>query len=447
MGLADEYIELLRNGEIELENARELFEHVSSFLSPDERALCTKLLARLEVQEELQTRRPEILGILPEGWFRDYISYCQVNEAPDSFHLFTSMAVFGHLIGRKRWVNLGLTNIYPPLSVFLISPPGQVRRSTAIRHAVQMGMNAGASVLQDTATPEGLIEYLRDITTLLVVADEAATLLSKQEYMNAMPQVLCSLLDCPEQYQRKLRGTTIVVERPTVNLILGCASEWITTAMPRHAVAGGLFSRMLLVNEFRRKRLIPLPAEEADPESLERMSLHLSMRLRKLTQVQPGPFLLKGEARDLYVQFYEENDANMMEADDRMRIYFSRKPDFVLRLTMILQLASGDDSYELSREMLETALALLHLVEPGMQQAYRQAGIERYNRQFERVRRCIYKHGRIGRAQLLRQVSDVVNGNELSEILKSMGRGGLIRWPPRKEIRSNRIMTIYETLE
>lgn len=441
MSIVLHFMTELEKGTLPPPTAREALEGLRPQMSKEEVGRALGLIIKLEARhaQKKQRQSGEIVKLIPNGWLLDYLQFTQVNEAPDSFHLFAGVAMMTHLIGRQMWYSLGTLNLYCPVSVFLVSPPGAARRSTAIKTAVRVG-GAAASVLQDTVTPEGLIDWLQTQTTTLIVADEAATILSKSEYMSMMPQLMCSLLDCPDNFERKLRGIHYRIPKPTVNALIGCAPEWILSAMPKTALGGGLFSRLLVVYEERRKRLIPMPELEVDQKLSDEMVGSLSRQLVDLTEQVRGRLVYTKAAQEIFSRFYIENDREIQKVDEKIGIYYMRKPEHVHRMVMAL-LASGGKGCTAGEDDLIQALAILRSIESGMTTAYQTAGLERPGRDQQRVLAILEKAG--GRADhsfILQRVSNTMTTQDLSKVMETLydqgvvalrtreGKGKLIRY-------------------
>lgn len=412
-------------------------------MNEGERISAEMLLAQIDI--EATASKNQILDLLPPGWLKEYVAYTQISEAPDTFHLFCAVAVLSHLVGRRMWFGLGLKTLYAPLSVFLISPAGAAKRSTAIDAAVRTGRMAGAEVLQDMMTPEGLLDWLLARPQSLVVADEAASLLSRSDYMAAMPQVLCTLLDCPNVYERKLRGSYMRVIEPTVNALIGCAPEWILTSMPASALKGGLFSRLVIVYEPKRKKLLALPDDEVDYETSHAMGEQMGRRLAEASAASPaGKMVYTQQAKTAFRKWYQENDDAINAADDKMAVYLGRKPDHVHRIVMAL-IASGGLPLEAGEDLLQTALGILAYIEPNMGYVYEHAGLEKTGQVNHKILAIIARHGgRMTRSDLLR--ASHLSKKELAETVDSLVEAGILGQKLMQTADDRKPTTVYETV-
>ena len=421
------YLADLKAGGISLTTARQLFQLLSEQMTNEEKAEAVALIGSLELTELTKPKDSPLLSIVPNGWLRDYLAYAQISEAPDPFHLFAAVSALSHLLNRRFWHSLGTLDVYPPFSVFLVSPAGQARRSTAARAAAKIASMAGANVLQDSVTPEGLIAALSENPDAWIVADEAATILNKTDYMSQMPQILCTLLDGTPSFERRLRSGVVRVENPTVNVLICCAPDWISTAMPKSALGGGLFSRMLTIFEPAKKKSIPFPEDVMPGEDVKKMERSLGHGLRLITDQTFGKLTFTPRAKETFERFYRDNDIRLAQANDNFAPYLSRKPMHIARLSMCY-LASQGRGTELDLDTLERVLATLKLVEGGMEEVYRTAGLEKAGTKVVLIEKTLRRAGgRMSRADLMRKLAYTLDRRELDEVLKTMMEAGRLR--------------------
>ncbi len=380
----------------------------------EERASVLAAIIRIEADDTLRGVKPprpvadklSVIDVLPDGWIRDYVIFQQISEAPDSFHLFSALAVLSHVVGRKVFYRVGAQVIYAPISVFLVSPAGQARRSSAIGAAADIAQMAGTNLLRDVMTPEGLLYSLKSNSHALIIGDEAASILNKSAYMETMPQTLCPLLDCKTPYQKTLKSETFTIEEPTVSLLMGCAPEWIITSMPKAALGGGLFSRLLVVRETKVKRLIPRPEDEMDDKTIEESMNRIGRQLLELASAPGGRMTYSERSKKLFDDFYEENNEALEIADERMAVYLSRKHIHVHRMCMAFLVSEGKKRLEVDETTLVTVLSLLKSIEVGMSVAYSMTGLEAFGQLQQRILNRIDRGGgQVKHSELLRHLS------------------------------------------
>lgn len=436
----------LRMGMVSSEDGRKILDRLRPKMSKDEIVKATRLLGILELRE-MGTVDPQYLGMNPDGWFRLVLDYAQISESPDSFHFWTAMTVVSHLIGRRTTIYVGPTRSYLNLNTFLVSPAGALRRSSCIRSTVEIGREAGARVIQDVASPEGLLRALSEEPQALFVSDEAAVILSKVDYMASMPQILCSLLDYPAQFDKTLaKGTSFSIEGPALTSIMGCAPDWFRN-MPRHATGGGLMSRYLVVYESKKTKVIPFPENIMPEKDALDLRAKVIRELRSKIEHVPERVTLTKEAKEVYDPWYRRNEEECAAADGRMAPWLARRPIHVRKVAGILAIMEGDEV--VTPERLNVALAHIRLIEPGMLQCYQKAGLEQPSRLVQTVQSVISKNGgRMDRSTLLKKVQHLVKATELDTILVHMGHTGSLKWPPLQiENASGRFTTYYEIEE
>lgn len=420
-----QFINELETKSFPINSARKVLAQLEERMGVKEKARVLTLIAQQE--SEVQKRlKPKIswLDIVPNGWLKDYLIYTQINEARDSLHFYSALAVLGNLIGRNIWFTLGVKKLFSPMSAFLLSPAGQGRRSTAINTAVAIGRAAGASVLKDRMTPEGLLDWLQLQQNTLVVADEAGTILNKTDYMQQMPQILCTLLDHPDEFSTKLKVGFVQIQQPTISCLIGCAPDWFETTLPKSAVGGGLLSRMLVVHEDGKKGSFPFPEDLVETSIAEGMKKKLVQDLATLTRQYTGEVKFEAAAKEQFIAFYNDNDRLLVGCHEKMAAYYSRKPDHVKRLCANLLVSSGKGLL-VDMDTLERALAILTLTERGMKEAYRSAGLERPGQLQMKILKTIQaKGGEILWSVLLRSMAGQAASREVRDAVSYLIEAG-----------------------
>jgi hypothetical protein len=417
VSIAAQILSDLKTKQLTPEMARSLVKDLEGKGDTGEVAAILALASAIEIEQALP--RTTLFELVPPGWLRDYLSFHQLSEAPDSFHLFAGIALLTNALGKQMRYLVGTEFIYAPLSIFIISPAGQARRGDVIRGVKAIAAQAGLSTLNGAVTPEGLVNHMEGEPHTLLLAEEAAALLSKVEYMKDMPRLLCELIDMTP-VDRKLKGERINIPNPVFSCILSCAPSWITDAMPKTAVGGGLFSRVVLVVEDARQRLHPFPYKLATAEAVVNMQMKLGRDLRDAVDQSAGQLTWSTEAEKVWEDFYNDNDRSMRSADDKKAIYYARKPVHVIKMVMGLT-ASAGLGMECSEGTLETALALLRMVEERMDSIYVGAGMDQVGQRRARVLKIIEKSGgRIQRWQLTKKAGDFVVADDLERILTQL---------------------------
>lgn len=442
---ARDIIQKVTDGEISTHDGERLLEEVKARLTDAEFLRARSVIASVRMQAEAEEKAKGVRELFSTGWLHDYLTLGSFTEAPDTFHLFAAMTVLSHLIGRNAYSSYGAAKIYAPLNAFLVSPAGTARRSMVIRLAHDIAYMAGAAIAADTMTPEGLVQILASEPHLMIVVEETANMISKREYQQGLVQNLCSLLDCPSSFERTLRHEKITVENPTVSLLTGCAPNWFRDSMPEAAGAGGLTSRMFMVYEPQSQRLLPFPEDvipdEMDIDEIKKM---LAFQARTIAEDFSGRLEFPpGEVKNMYEAFYNETHELQRTGDDRLGPYYSRRPSHLRRVCLTMLAAEGY-SPKLNTDVLDRAITLIKLVEPGIQQIYKQTGMDKPGRLQSRVYKYIEKRGRVKRAQILRAVSDVMTAKELQDVLQTLIEAEAIKTTPISG--SNRIDVYYEPL-
>lgn len=382
-------------------------------------------IARLEAVEERDEgkERHILADIVPDGWFLRYLGFCRASESPLMFHMMCALASFSHLIGKKRYFFLPGRSIYAPVNVLLVSPAGLARRGEAIEPAARIARKVGARVIQDQASMEGLVEALMKNPRALFIAEEASTLLSAREYMSDVPQFLCRLLDCPkEPVERNLRSAVVKVKNPTLNVILSSAPDWFGS-MPATAVGGGLLSRMIVVYESTREKMIPFPEDVAKKKTLEREEETLVNEATVLVGgLKLARLQYRGKAKTAYRNFYRDVGKEIRAVPENMIHWIGRKPAHVHRIVMSYLVAAGREDAEVDVETFDRAVALVKIAEEKMEQAYRHAGQNVHEKKRQKIVDALQTLGGVvGKSELFRKVGfNFKDATEFNDYLQSL---------------------------
>jgi hypothetical protein len=257
-------------------------------------------------------------------------------------------------------------------------------------------------------------------------------------------------MTCPDKYEKRLKRTkdSIYIGEVTFNTILTTAPNWLKDSMPKSALEGGLFSRSLMIYETEAPREIPLPHRTVSTETAKRAADSLSKRLVEITGKEiEGECDIDKEATELHAKFYSETKRDARAADERIAPYFSRKNDHLMRICMALMVSAGKGVKIIDIEVLETAMALLAMIEQGMKKIYKVSGLERPGQNIERVMTVLKKAARDGRAEvsrtkLLNATSGTMHAADLDKALAVLIETGQVRCG-EPEVRKGRSSLTY----
>lgn len=325
---------------------------------------------------EFFSQRPRLEG----DWIEAYLDFTANHEAPEVFHFWTALSILSAATARNVRFPQNYYDIWPNLYVVLVAPAGRCRRSVATHIGIRILREADVTnIISEKVTPEALAEALHTVagighrgqvrSSLIIHAPELSVFLGKQTYNEGMVALLTTLYDSPDHWEYRTRTRDLInLEGVFLNLFGATAPDWLADCIPAVAFGGGFLSRTFLIAEPDTPRVFPFP----EPEDL-------SLRGKLVAQLQEiskryGDFKFSPEAREWYVKWYEEARNLNLGASSFISGYFERKQDHIIRVAMLLALASGNEELILTPSHLERALAAMNRFEPNLSIAFRYMG-------------------------------------------------------------------------
>lgn len=358
------------------------------------------------------------------------MQYTAESESPESYHTWTGLSVLASAVRRNVWLDQGIYKLYPNLYVILTGPAGEVSKSTTIRlgRKILRGVPQ-VKMGQDSVTMEELVRQLeaagKDSTfsALTLHSTELSDLIDSSGIK--MVSFLTSIYDGDDKWDRGTKGSTSeFINKPLLNLLAGTTPDWIADGLPVQAIGHGFVSRTIFVYEDKPRFLNPFPSNP-DKELVRAIINDLNhIALLK------GQFVWEGEtendwgpAKTLYDKMYRDI-ATTRPPDYRLKTYYSRKKNHLLKVAMLLSVAEND-SLVLRPVDLETAWDILKTTESRMAKAFSAVGKYEHASDLERILFEIQESG--GMTQQAIHEANYAAGDmdSLDKILKmlvSMGR-------------------------
>lgn len=320
-------------------------------------------------------------------YFKAYFQYAGlgVSEPPAIFHRWVAVSIVGTLLGRQIWIPFGHSQLFPNQYIMFMGTPGS-RKSTAINIGVKLLKAAGFTRFASDRTSKErfLIDMCQfdsgmemEDLEMLTLNEPAETCIAADEFTDFIGNnntefvtMLTKLWDCPDEYTHpKIHGKSVVVNRPTINILSGNTAQGFALAFPVEALGNGFLSRILLVHGETTGRKITFP-EGADDLLKAQLVLHLNAVAREVK----GPMTKSPEANKVFDRIYKE----YVELDDhRFKHYTTRRFTHILKLSMIL--AACDLRTEMQAQDVVNANTLLHITECNMPKALGEFGKSKYS--------------------------------------------------------------------
>jgi hypothetical protein len=262
--------------------------------------------------------------------------------------------------------------------VVLVGPAGRARKGTAMSPAHKMLEELDIKMAAESMTRESLIQCLAETSeslqtdegkicfhsSLTIFSPELVVFLGHNNHQLLMD--LTDWYDCRSRwtYRTKNMGTDEITG-VYVNLLGATTPELLRSSLPLDAIGGGLTSRIVFVYEERKGKIVPAPMF-TDAER----TLHAKLS-RDLERI----YLLRGEFRvtqgffDRWVAWYTAQEGNPPFQDDRFAGYTERRPNHIMKLSMILCASRGDNMI-VDECDIERAIKILTFTERKMTKTF-----------------------------------------------------------------------------
>jgi hypothetical protein len=361
-------------------------------------------------------------------WIDGYMKFTENTEPPDSFKLWCAISTIAAALQRKCVLEWGTIKFYPNMYIVLVGPSG-CRKGTAMGIAMGFLEHIGVKLAAEATTREALIRELKnananDVSTdpgkisfhssLTIFAQELTVFLG---YNNlALLSDLTDWYDCRNKwtYRTKNMGSDEIIG-VFVNLIGATTPDLIRSTMPLDAIGGGLTSRMVFVNEFKKGKTVVAPfltdAEWGLWELLKRDLEHIHLL--------SGKFKMTDPFFRIWSEWYPYQDQNPPFRDSRFNGYLERRPNHIMKLSMIVN-ASRTNSMILDECDILRAIQILETTEKNMLQVFSGVGKYRHAESLTAIMNEIGLRGEEGISQeeLMRIFARDINLDNLKEIIQ-----------------------------
>lgn len=345
---------------------------------------------------------------LPD-WLDGYLAYTHNSEPPDSYRLWCGISVIASVLQRKCKLPWGSLTFYPNMYVVLVGPAGKARKGTAMSPAQGLLEEMEVRMAAESMTRQSLIQALAESSeswqdpsgkivfhsSLTIFSPELVVFLGHNQHELLMD--LTDWYDCRNRwtYRTKNMGTDEITG-VFVNLLGATTPELISSSLPLNAIGGGLTSRMIFVYEEKKGKIVPAPMI-----SQEEMELYGKLR-RDLERI----YMMRGEFRvtqaffDTWCEWYTAQENNPPFNDPRFAGYIERRPNHVMKLSMILS-ASRSDKMIIDKCDIDRAVKILTFTERKMTRTFSGVGKSENADVITRVMSEIALRGRMTFAQLM----------------------------------------------
>jgi len=321
---------------------------------------------------------------LPD-WLDGFMALTENSEPPVLYRKWVGISAIASALQRKVRVDLGISlTMYPNFYVVLVGPPS-TGKGTAMKYGSDILDQIPSIKMAAQATSlQALIRRMKTVNLTDIELDtgrqifhSSMTILSNEftvflGYHNReLISSLCDWFDCGERWAydtiKRDREEIIGV---WVNLLAGTTADSLREALPStETVRGGLTSRIIFINEYKKNKLVIFPTVTQDEIELQQ---HL---IRDLEQIglMSGVFKYTEGAMDFYTDWCIEAENNPPFSDNKFDGYCGRRRKHLTALAMVCS-ASRSNNMVLTRDNFERAAHLLGEAEVRMGTVFRGIG-------------------------------------------------------------------------
>jgi CTP:phosphocholine cytidylyltransferase-like protein len=269
-----------------------------------------------------------------------------------------------------------------------------------------------------TKNPDGNAE-------VTVFATEFKVFIKGMMSDSSLIEDLTDLYDNNPTWDYRTKGKGVYqIKRPCINLLACSTPEWLTTGSAADIIGGGFSSRLLPITITKDEKIVSWPKKTQVEKDMEPMLGEDLQTISKLT----GEFFVTDTAKEYFDEWYKVRDSYKKD-DERLRGYYSKKHDMVLKLSMILS-ASLDDNMAVDVKHVEAALTMLSQIEKNMSFAY--SGVAwgeaaKYNDKVLQRIKDVGEEG-IAYAELMRSFHFCMDGDSMKKVLGTLKMEQVIDW-------------------
>lgn len=387
-------------------------------------------MSLIDVSESTNERK------CPDGFILSYIEYTKHQESPTDFHRWNAIFSIASALGRDCYLPRGYYNLYPNLYIFIVADSARLRKSTSAGIGVKLtkeALTSNISYFAQKITPEAFIKFLQDRNEEtgrsdgVVYISEMATFLGKQKMDQSLIEILTDYYECPSyrSYTTISRGTEELKD-VCINALMCTTPEWLKSSLPEDSVGGGFMSRVIMVNRTETERSNPTPEDTMDDPDILRARNNCLHDLEAIGKLK-GKFRWSPDAKVLFQEWYEE----LREPENKHAFfdaYYGRKPDTLLKLSMILS-ANRGNTMIISTDDFQQAVYVLSEEEKYMINVVQYLGQSEDGKNAAHILKIINKNKNEGitHSDLMRRVSYKFNKWVLRNIIDTLEASGEIK--------------------
>lgn len=358
------------------------------------------------------------------NWLQGYRDFTSGTESPPIFHLWVALGTIAGAAQRKISMDAGYFRVHTNMYIVLVSPPGRSRKSTALRigKGILKSLREAGVEINFTTQASSVAALVQQFVSIKNKNHQSLTAYSSElgSLLGSKPtEVIDFLVDIydaePDWDKQTVARGLEKITFPWLNIMAATTPQWMGDNLSKTAVEGGYVSRSLFIFDSTRLR-VAFP--ELTPDQIE-LRKSLVADLAHISKLE-GEFTFSDDAKAYYKDWYENKSITNERVDYRVSGYYERRHIHVLKTAMCLSLASND-SLELDVRDIETAIALLSQIEPGMKGAFSAVGSNPYGNVLQRITAQLKQHGSLTYKQILASaLNDCPSQQVVDELLGAL---------------------------
>lgn len=364
--------------------------------------------------------------LLPD-WLDAYLVYTAESRSPNEYHTWVAMTTIAGALRRKVFYDHGYFNLYPNLYVILVGPPGRCKKTTAMAIGRRFLFEVpGISFATDSSSREQLIlDISQSISdghsSMTAYSSEFSSMLTTSGA--DMVVFLTDVYDCPPEWTHKTKGGgTNKLVAPYLNIVGGMTPDSVAKSISMDTIGTGLTARIIFVYQDTPRVRDVFAELSQDQKDLR------DILVKDLAQISliSGQYQWSDEAKKFYREWELKNQEDRTVHDPRLAGYFERKPQHLIKATMICA-ASQRDELVMTLPDLHRGLALLGHLEPMMGRTFSGVGKNPLTLDLYNVSDLIKHEPGIGYKRLFSMFKHSVRKDEFDEVVDTLASIGYIK--------------------
>lgn len=369
-----------------------------------------------------------------DDWLTSYLEYTTHTESPETFHLWSGIAMLASTLGRKVMLPKGPLNAtYPNHYIIFVSSTGNRKSSAA-----EMAINVHNNIFTEfpiTSKRITLEKFLLNLAKIYKVkTTSSATLFSDELSVLVGRTGTCEMMDflteaynCPEVWDNETKTKGVDRLKLVCINFLACTTPEDLGRLPDTIVNGGFSGRNIFVYSDELRPAIPDP-EIFYTEKMIKLRDDLAHDLSIINHMH-GKYQKTEEAVKYYNKEYEKNYYSKAE-DFRVEPFRQRHGSHVDKLSMIVA-ASRHNKLIIDEHDIKAAISFLKEVEINIPKAFEgvaySASTKHLETIYKRISQIEAREGAANHSVVLKSVAHLCNAEEFKKIIQTLEESAMIR--------------------